>query len=569
MLGAFIVIVGVWGSSVAFCEYICCGQEQTQGAQTRGEADGRAAHSELAQGGPTQGGQPEGEQQERGQQARQFSLWKFFSGQPLPRKRKAAVLAEPKPKNATSVPKARPTNADQDTAQKKGGRPPAADGAPKTKSFTMTGQQRKLFLETVQNSMNDGMSLRKSLHAGRRTFPVSESAAKKCWRNRSAYITWCQENHREAKRTPGTARLSGDRSSLRARESRSRGCRLPGVRGYLGKVDHVRPIVQALEIWKDREQEAGHTIHRPDLVRRFRELLDSAISFAEQETQAADVPEVEEAALRAWKAKAAALVSKQKRDKYGKYLLAKTGLVERAKQRQTPLTVEQEKQKLETGWQVWDSVLWKAAFGETDDLKDWVANPERWRLNRESTVVLMSDQVPVWLMPDAGKVCVSRNVLQAAQRARKDRTRRSAAVGQDAQTAAAAEQAETLVKAPGNPANSRSRYTLVARQAIHDVFSKTREPTGSPRTTSWNSQANLFSQLSGLGARHVRNSLCLSVASILSHKPGQPTILTIRMPSGSRQEAVRNPLSAERASMFLPVDVRKLSGMICQEAVRN
>ncbi len=99
-------------------------------------------------------------------------------------------------------------------------------------------------------------------------------------------------------------------------------------------------------------------------------------------------------------------------------MVHKTGFVERSKQRQTPLSAEQEVERVERGWKHWDTLLWLTGCADSPDLKNWVGQPERWIFNRENTVISMSDQIPVWLTPDAGKVLVKASV---------GRTQRSAA----------------------------------------------------------------------------------------------------------------------------------------------
>ena len=65
--------------------------------------------------------------------------------------------------------------------------------------------------------------------------------------------------------------------------------------------------------------------------------------------------------------------------------------------RLTPLTLNQEK----IGWQIthrsWDYAIWLAGLGTSEDLRGHVALPQQFIDHREKVVLVMSDQVPVWL----------------------------------------------------------------------------------------------------------------------------------------------------------------------------
>jgi hypothetical protein len=208
-------------------------------------------------------------------------------------------------------------------------------------------------------------------------------------------------------------------------------------------------------------------------------LLDSAVLYADEAVAASTFNPDQAPELAAWKAKQLSLLTKSKRDKQGKYLVDKTGFVERSKQRQTPLSVEQEVERVERGWAHWDTLLWLTGCADSPELKDWVGQPERWIFNRENTVISMSDQIPVWLKPDAGKVLTHKAVGRARRIASNHRkSRRDVAKGAEQDEEAAEAQPRTLTIAAGNPANSRSRFTFVARQLIHKYYKEGVQPEG-------------------------------------------------------------------------------------------
>ena len=133
---------------------------------------------------------------------------------------------------------------------------------------------------------------------------------------------------------------------------------------------------------------------------------------------------------------------------------------------------------MKQGWACWDSLLWRVGCGSEEDLKDWVANPERLIALRQNTVISMSDQIPVWIKADGERCLVSRVVSRERRLAKRQRTSRKAIAAGEEQTEQAQEQPQTTVRAAGNPANSRYRVTLVARQIVLNYFRPEADPVG-------------------------------------------------------------------------------------------
>ncbi len=124
------------------------------------------------------------------------------------------------------------------------------------------------------------------------------------------------------------------------------GCRKPGKRGYMGRRDWCRPIVQATVIWSDMEGQQGHEIFREDLLKHFLRLLTSAVAFAQDKEDSGTLTpeEAEEKAMYVRKLNKL-LTSQKQRNWQSQYLAGKADLVTRRKQRTTSLTSDQERQK--------------------------------------------------------------------------------------------------------------------------------------------------------------------------------------------------------------------------------
>ena len=69
---------------------------------------------------------------------------------------------------------------------------------------------------------------------------------------------------------------------------------------------------------------------------------------------------------------------------------------------------------MQTGWRWWDFMIWLAGCADSQDLSRWVAQPEQFVLGRRETVLTFSDQIPVWLCPQAGKVLVRQQLVHQA-----------------------------------------------------------------------------------------------------------------------------------------------------------
>ena len=90
----------------------------------------------------------------------------------------------------------------------------------------------------------------------------------------------------------------------------------------------------------------------------------------------------------------------------------------------------------------------------------------------------MSDQIPVWLKPQADRVLQARAVFQAASQDKKRRASRQSLAAGTPHTGSKDVQVAPLVRAAGSPASGRWRVSFVARQAITGWLSEDAEPAG-------------------------------------------------------------------------------------------
>ena len=72
-------------------------------------------------------------------------------------------------------------------------------------------------------------------------------------------------------------------------------------------------------------------------------------------------------------------------------------------QRLVSLALDEEERRCLRSWQRFDHKLHIACFSSIEELKEFVLNPEFFRLNIRNLVIYMSDQIPMWLKIKPGK----------------------------------------------------------------------------------------------------------------------------------------------------------------------
>ena len=265
-------------------------------------------------------------------------------------------------------------------------------------------------------------------------------------------------DHSPGKSSPRQNGCSTPRVMLPVRHSV--GCRLAGPRGYLGRTDHCRPLVLAVQTWAEVEEASGHSLARADLLRQFRRYLDQAVQDARKKEEEGTLTAEGKKALTAWLQKQASLEKgHNKRLKQPAYLVARTGFTERQTNRQTKLSQAEEDKRLQWHWQYWDRAVWLAGCAPAAALAEYVAKPEQFVQNREFTALTFSDQIPVWLKPGAGKILQSRRMLKkAAASAKQRRAARSLSSQSLCEPAAQPEEAvheHSHARGPGDAAADR------------------------------------------------------------------------------------------------------------------
>lgn len=410
---------------------------------------------------------------------------------------KDAVLVPPAaPKKATGGNKGgRPATGH--TRGKKAGQKSNRRGVEQTKlKADLTAGARVVLTKQVQEALQAGMTLTKAKQTVAKKAGLSLQAVKTSLKKKDRYEQFLKESDRGLT----SLRKQGSWKALRKLQSQAMGSRLPGQRGYLGTTDYCREIWLQTKAWAQEEEANGWPLARADVLTQFETQLEQALQQKEQEAR-----EQPETLTEADKKQLAALRQKQKslstnrnaRKKFGQVLLNRCGLTERATQRATALSSEEERVRLELSWRLWDTAIHGVCQADPEVLQDLVADPVSFADNCKQTALVFSDQIPVWLKTEQGKLLIADSKLkQAAVQSkirrlnRKQRQENPAQVpelqtepelnlmdnpDEDRPEAEAAEShPRTALPGPGQA--PRWRVSLIARQAILKYFQPDETP---------------------------------------------------------------------------------------------
>ena len=356
--------------------------------------------------------------------------------------------------------------------RQKGGRTKRAPEAPKEHRIVASAARKHEWCQWIYAQTAKGRSLKSCYRQVAHDTGAGCSSIRLWWQQRDRWATWVSEHPEEGR---FGRRRQGCWVSLKKIKQTSTGKRIsqnPNTR--LGRPQPCAPFIRQVEVFASQEEAAGHSLARQDLFREFSRLLEEALVEAKQAEEAGTVTPELQKDIAAWRAKAVSLKNRKKRDDWAKYLVVQTDWTEKKTNRTTPLSQEEENRRMQAGWMWWDFMIWLAGCADSTALLRWVAQAEQFVLSRGETVLTFSDQIPIWLCPQAGKVLVRQRVVHQAAA-----YRRAKKFAKKAGMPPPASQPKSHVRGPGTAQAARWRVSLVARQAIVGWFSGSAdEPEG-------------------------------------------------------------------------------------------
>ena len=273
-----------------------------------------------------------------------------------------------------------------------------------------------------------------------------------------------------------------------------------------GRKWHFTKHTTYLKAWHQKERSRGHAIDRTDLKDEWLDQLEmdiklmdaSANKFSEKEQKLYDAMKQKQKTLMHGKEKAV--------EKAVNAMCAKIGARMLVPSRASDLSTKEEHVRAELTWQQIDERIWLAGCANMEELRNWLADPQKFMEGREDTWLVFSDQIPLWVKIGMLKVLyaeyeiLSQKDSKDSKKVRKERQKKILATrGKDSQkleqdeaaddfdedmqddaadeveqkdpAAAPAKNQGMGQKRGGDAAGEKCRVTLEARQAVSGYFS--------------------------------------------------------------------------------------------------
>ena len=251
------------------------------------------------------------------------------------------------------------------------------------------------------------------------------------------------------KGTTGTLAAKGTCSKGKKNVRINKGCRKDGA----GRRDVFKHVKVRLKAWLDKERSMCHHVDKVDLVEEFLDMLADDLQDLSEEKRRRKleltndeglkpkssllqlvehgdevVESLEPDKLDLLKMSDAAIVlyeeevknrserlkaSRKYFENFGDRIVQQMGAKMLAPGRLSALSMKEEEQRVKCSWRDFDSVLWVACFGETDQLAKFVANPVDFQSCRHQLVIGFSDQIPVWVKIGRSKQVYCEREVQA------------------------------------------------------------------------------------------------------------------------------------------------------------
>ena len=269
----------------------------------------------------------------------------------------------------------------------------------------LTVEQKMAIIETLTARIQERQESRKTAFRGlAAVYGCREPTVRKVWDSRqeikSRIAAW-QDTGRSKYGLTGKPR---GRPSAKAAGKRSSAHRTPGSRGYLGPPDLCRAERQAVARWARMEEENGHVLTRADLFRQFKMLVTvkhNELAARQDDDTDEGLTDEEKKILAFCSGRLKAWERPDLKEIAARKLLRQTGFRERSTNVLLQLSDSEVETRLRQAWRFWDWIVWLVAYGSTEQLADYVADPHVFDQHRRQTVVVCTDQVPVWLKVDA------------------------------------------------------------------------------------------------------------------------------------------------------------------------
>ena len=187
-----------------------------------------------------------------------------------------------------------------------------------------------------------------------------------------------------------------DQGAVRA----TRGCRDEGA----GRKDIFKQFKEKVKDFAIRERNYGHTLTQEDLWIECRINIEEAIGVIELRASQGKLSEGDASLVVEYKTRLLKIANSRSYLKHTKReLMLKAGTRMLKPQRKLNISPQEEEVRCQCTWQDWYYKMWVVAFGDADQLAEFVHDPNEFMKDRKKTVVGTNDQVPLWIHLTAEK----------------------------------------------------------------------------------------------------------------------------------------------------------------------
>ena len=246
-----------------------------------------------------------------------------------------------------------------------------------------------------------------------------------------------------------------------------------------GQKSHVEFLYGSVTAWLEDMRQGGHHVDKADLVIEFINVANIYLQRAKAKAEGVGLTLLDKRRILALEDRLPSLEAKPWARKYLANSLQRfSGARFLKPQRVMNLTPAEERCRAEATWQNFDQVLYGCMKGEDAFMRQRFANPEQAKENVRQTVLLFSDQVPVWI-----KITPLRQ-LYAKGEVKKKSSKPSAAdmlmqlSGQSLMSQKVDEATASQHRGRGISEQDRYRITYEACQAVFDYFDEEKDPRG-------------------------------------------------------------------------------------------
>ena len=244
-----------------------------------------------------------------------------------------------------------------------------------------------------------------------------------------------------------------------------------------GRKSDVEFLYPAVVEWFEDLRMGGHYVDKADLVIEFIRVATMYLERLKSKAEDTELKLSEKQRMFAIEVRIEALQKRHARRYMANTLQRFSGARFLKPQRVMNLTPLEEKSRAEATWQNYDQVLHGVMNCEGKFLRSRFANPDQVNQNVRHTVLLFSDQIPVWIKIVPGRQLYAKGEVRKKSEKVAPEATMLQMTGQPMMSQRVVEQ-PSQHRGQGHAEQERYRITYEACQAVFNYFDEEQEPRG-------------------------------------------------------------------------------------------